>query len=160
MKKKNAKGPRYYFAYGANMNLRAMKHRCPKARLIGPATIEGFKLVFRGVADIEEDPKGKVLGALWILEPSDERNLDAFEGYPFHYIKRDVRVNVNGSGARVWAMAYIMRSQGLSRLGQYAPMEHYAKGILEGYQAMGHNTKPLIASIAASIRSADGRAKR
>jgi hypothetical protein len=32
-----------YFAYGSNMDRPAMKRRCPGARALGPATIDGHR---------------------------------------------------------------------------------------------------------------------
>ncbi len=32
-----------YFAYGSNMNRAAMRRRCPDARAVGPATLEGYR---------------------------------------------------------------------------------------------------------------------
>lgn len=46
-----------YGAYGSNMNLEQMSHRCPKAKVVGNGTLEDYKLTFRGgykgVANIE-----------------------------------------------------------------------------------------------------------
>ena len=39
---------RYYIAYGSNLNVEQMKHRCPDARVVGTATLEGWTLLFRG----------------------------------------------------------------------------------------------------------------
>ena len=38
---------RYYIAYGSNLNVRQMKMRCPKARVIGTAEIRNFELLFK-----------------------------------------------------------------------------------------------------------------
>ena len=37
-----------YFAYGSNMDRLAMKRRCPGARAVGPAVLEGYRF-FVGV---------------------------------------------------------------------------------------------------------------
>ena len=39
---------RYYLAYGSNLNVRQMMIRCPSARMIGTATIEDYRLMFKG----------------------------------------------------------------------------------------------------------------
>ena len=49
---------KYYIAYGSNLDVDQMLHRCPDALTIGRSTIDGYKLVFRGnsrsgVANIE-----------------------------------------------------------------------------------------------------------
>ena len=42
-----------YIAYGSNLSVRQMAHRCPDARIIGMAAIQDWKLVFRTHATIE-----------------------------------------------------------------------------------------------------------
>ena len=42
-----------YFAYGSNLNLTQMANRCPQAKQLGSAYLPNWRLVFRGVADIE-----------------------------------------------------------------------------------------------------------
>ena len=39
-----------YFAYGSNINLEQMAYRCPTAQVVGPVTLEGYELLFRGNA--------------------------------------------------------------------------------------------------------------
>lgn len=40
-------GNTLYFAYGSNINLNQMEHRCPDASVVGPVTLEGWELLFR-----------------------------------------------------------------------------------------------------------------
>lgn len=42
---------RYYLAYGSNLNLREMRKRCWRAKLIGSAVLNDYQLVYRGSAD-------------------------------------------------------------------------------------------------------------
>ena len=37
-----------YFAYGSNINLRQMAVRCPDAKVVAPAVLENYELLFRG----------------------------------------------------------------------------------------------------------------
>lgn len=63
---------RLYFAYGSNINLNQMARRCPGAEVIGPATLNGYRLAFRaqsGVATIIPAPTKQVKGLLWRLTP-------------------------------------------------------------------------------------------
>ena len=39
---------KYYLAYGSNLNLTQMFHRCPHARVIGHTSLSDMRLVFRG----------------------------------------------------------------------------------------------------------------
>ena len=75
---------RLYFAYGSNINLKQMKHRCPNAKVVGPVTLDGYRLTFRGsgVATILPCEGRKVEGLLWKLTLACERALDYYEGYP------------------------------------------------------------------------------
>ena len=114
--------------------------------------MKGHRLVFRGVADIVEDPEGTVLGALWILKPKDEKALDYFEGYPNHYVKKDVRVTLKKSGETITAMAYVMNAWAKSR---YGPHAGYLYSIAEGYRALGLDIEYL----ADAVKDAEHGAK-
>ena len=76
-----------YFAYGSNINLEQMEHRCPDAQLVGPVTLQNYELQFRGSGFATVSPKkGSVVhGLLWKLTPKSEQALDRYEGYPRHY---------------------------------------------------------------------------
>ena len=39
---------KYYLAYGSNLNIPQMQYRCPEARIVGTAVIEGYRLLFNG----------------------------------------------------------------------------------------------------------------
>ena len=56
-----------YFAYGSNINLEQMEHRCPDAQLVGPVTLQNYELQFRGSGFATVSPKkGSVVhGLLW-----------------------------------------------------------------------------------------------
>ena len=40
-----------YFAYGSNINLDQMAHRCPDATPVGPVMLENYELLFRGMTN-------------------------------------------------------------------------------------------------------------
>jgi len=69
-----------YFAYGANLLLRGMKRRCPKATPLIAATLAGYRLEFRIYATIVPEAGAAVLGALYELTPACWRSLDDYEG--------------------------------------------------------------------------------
>ena len=60
-----------YFAYGSNINLDQMAHRCPAAEVVGPVVLENYRLLFRGnrrgrgVATIVPHKGQMVHGLLW-----------------------------------------------------------------------------------------------
>ena len=59
-----------YLAYGSNLHRGQMKFRCPLAKPLGKVLVPDFRLVFRGVADIEEY-KGGASCPMGLWEISD-----------------------------------------------------------------------------------------
>ena len=76
-----------YGAYGSNLNQRQMETRCPDAVPMGNIALDGFKLVFRSVADITESDGSEVALGLWKISRKDLAALDHYEGYPMLYTK-------------------------------------------------------------------------
>jgi hypothetical protein len=132
-----------YGAYGSNMNLDQMSHRCPKAMVIGNATLEDYKLTFRGkykgFANVEPCKGRSVPIVLWEITDDCETALDMYEGFPNHYIKDQVEVIVHGK--RIKTMVYIMVSEYADMVA--APTEYYYDVIVKGYFDNGINLKPL-----------------
>lgn len=124
-----------YFAYGSNINLDQMAYRCPDAQVVGPVTLEGWELLFRGsgVATIGPKEGGTVYGLLWQLTPDCERSLDRYEGYPHLYGKEPVTVR-DAQGQEFTVMAYIMTERYRTPA---VPPTHYYQGIQEGYRQNG-----------------------
>lgn len=125
-----------YFAYGSNINLEQMAHRCPDAQIVGPVTLENYELRFRGSGFATVTPKnGSVVhGLLWKLTPESERALDRYEGYPRHYTKEQVSVRT-ADGAAVSVMAYIM-AEPMCRQ-PALPSPYYYRAIQQGFEANG-----------------------
>ena len=94
-----------YFAYGANLNKRAMAMRCPSAQALGVAVLKGYRLCFRRWADIAPDKNDHVHGALWDVSDAGLRALDKYEGDDYAQIK----ISVEHNGETVEAIAYAMR---------------------------------------------------
>lgn len=77
---------RLYFAYGSNLNKGQMQYRCPRAEPLGAAYLVGWRLVFRGVADIEEGDEMDLLPVgIWSITEECEQSLDVYEGRPHLY---------------------------------------------------------------------------
>lgn len=120
---------RLYFAYGANLNIENMAMRCPQAKRIANLNLPDYRLVFRGVADIEKHLNGSVEGVLWDITQDCEDALDCFEGYPYLYRKESFVVRMpNGDIEDV--MYYKMNRNGYSM-----PHTSYLNTILEGYHS-------------------------
>lgn len=82
------RGTALYFAYGSNTNPDIMRHRCPSAEVVGRTMLHGFRLRFRGAADIIKAKGSKFIhGVLWRISKADERTLDFYEGVPTVYRK-------------------------------------------------------------------------
>lgn len=64
-----------YIAYGSNINLEQMAHRCPSSRVVGTAMIPDYELQFRNVATIVPRPGAQVPVLLWEIPPRDEKIL-------------------------------------------------------------------------------------
>ncbi|KAF5692756.1 hypothetical protein FDENT_2631 [Fusarium denticulatum] len=72
-----------YFAYGSNLHLAQMAHRCPGSVFKGKATLESYRWQIneRGVANVvESGSEHSVEGLLYMIGPKDERTLDRSEG--------------------------------------------------------------------------------
>lgn len=137
---------RLYVAYGSNLNIRQMKYRCPTAKLYGTGTIEDYELQFKGYpnsafATIAPKEGASVPVAVWEIQPEDEKSLDRYEGYPSHYFKQNVPVQLDGE--EVTAMVYIMNLK--MQFGQPSP--GYYQTVYEGYNDCELDTDVLDAAV-------------
>ena len=124
-----------YFAYGSNLNLEQMAKRCPNARQLGALYLPNWKLVFRGVADIEpsRDIDDLLPCGVWHITTACERVLDIYEG-----VKRGLYRKEYICGM----MTYRMNSQDI-----FPPSRSYFNAILQGYRDFGLNTDHLVKSL-------------
>lgn len=125
-----------YFAYGSNINLEQMEHRCPDALLVGPVTLENYELQFRGhgFATVAPRESSVVHGLLWKLTPSCEQSLDRYEGYPRHYTKETMTVK-DAAGTELPVMVYIMAEPYCRQ--PALPSPYYYRAIQQGFEATG-----------------------
>lgn len=134
---------RLYIAYGSNLNLEQMKHRCLTAEVVGKSDLVGWRLRFRGgahsaVATIEQDKDFSVPVLVWRIQPGDELALDHYEGFPFLYRKEMLRLTVDGKQVR--AMVYVMNEAGHP---YGTPSVGYYDTIFQGYQSAAFDTEIL-----------------
>ena len=132
-----------YLAYGSNMSLEQMYHRCPDAEPVGKGIIKGWRLMFKGsqsgnYATIEKEVGCTVPVVAWAISELDEERLDRYEGWPSFYVKETVEFEFIGyrPGRRVKGegMVYIMPSEN-STLG--LPSQRYFDVLVEGYHRFG-----------------------
>ena len=130
-----------YFAYGMNTNTAQMAIRCPEAQPLGRAVLYGHEFRFARHADIIENPEYNTQGVLWEITPECELSLDALEGYPTYYLKKQVNVFYNGRP--VECMTYYMAGEYLDDL----PSDGYLEMLYEGYSEYNVNTNQIAESI-------------
>lgn len=132
-----------YIAYGSNMNLEQMKRRCPLAKAIGKTVLKNYKLVFKGVADIERSEDAEVPVVVWEITKECEKALDIYEGYPRLYRKEYVQIEIDGKIEL--AMVYVMNYTKGAK-----PSEYYYNVIKQGYKDFGIKTETLEIALAES----------
>jgi hypothetical protein len=99
-----------YFAYGSNLSCAAMAGRCPGARAVGPARLDGYRFFvgIDGWGSVAASPGDAVHGVLWRLTPRDVAALHAYE--LLHKGLYDVRTLPVRSGTALKpAMLYRLR---------------------------------------------------
>ncbi len=105
-----------YFAYGSNMNRAAMRRRCPAARAVGPARLDGYAFFvgIDGWGSVKPQAGSVVHGVLWRLTPRDIAALHAYEF--LHAGLYEVRtLPVRSGGKLVAAMTYLLRRRATGR---------------------------------------------
>lgn len=147
----------WYFAYGSNLNQRAVSewcrhygHRPPNLKTARAAVLDNYRLSFPifseywggGIADIEYDPGKYVSGALFNLTDAEMKVLDLKVGRHTDttgreigiYKRLDVKVTPLGKGDPVKAVTY----QGVS-VEKYhiPPTQHYMELVIQGAYSMG-----------------------
>lgn len=148
-----------YIAYGSNLNKEQMAHRCPTARFLGTGVIEDYELQFKGslhsaFATIAPKAGSQVPVGLWEIQSRDEKRLDLYEGYPKHYFKQDVDVQVNGM--KVCGMAYIMDL----KMDFGNPTQYYYDTVFQGYQDCGLDVNVLNRAVDESMDKAALRSQQ
>lgn len=122
-----------YGAYGSNMNIEQMSHRCPKAKIVGKGTLKDHKLTFRGkfkgVANIEPCEERDVPIVLWEITDECEQALNLYEGFPTLYGKKQVDVWVDDVSKKT--MVYIMTQEYTDM--PAPPTQYYFAVIARGY---------------------------
>ena len=135
---------RLYIAYGSNINLEQMAHRCPNSKIVSKEMLKGYELEFRGVATIVPNDKSEVPLLIWEIDGRDEHSLDRYEGFPNLYRKELFEIEVDGEKKE--CMAYLMNKGQIS-----PPTSYYYNVINQGYEANGMDTSYLRAALERSV---------
>lgn len=136
------KAERLYIAYGSNLNKGQMRYRCPDAKAKYKGLLSDYELFYAGsmsgnYATIRQKKGCKVPVAVWEISERDERNLDAYEGFPIFYFKRHIKFWADG--IQHTAMVYIMREDAIEGV----PSERYVETVRQGYRDFGFDEKYL-----------------
>jgi hypothetical protein len=121
-----------YLAYGSNLHRGQMKFRCPLAKPLGKVLVPDFRLVFRGVADIEEYKGASCPMGLWEISDACEKALDIYEGFPHLY--RKLYFDIDGKVA----LTYTMNTNRIA-----PPSRSYFDTIARGYEDFSLDQKFL-----------------
>lgn len=123
-----------YFAYGSNLSVAQMAHRCPDAVDPVPATLADHDWLIneRGVATVEPFAGSEVHGVLWRVSDSDLATLDRAEGVPERYRRDRLQVLTNDGPVDAWV--YVDH-----RVEPGHPREGYLERIIDG---AGHHGLP------------------
>ena len=123
---------------------------------MGTAIIKDYELLFKGSktgAYLTIEPKvgAEVPVVVWAVEPSDELNLDRYEGYPTFYYKTELELPAryfSGKTAVRKAFVYIMHEERPLGL----PSGSYVRTCLDGYRNFGFDESVLLAALENSRR--------
>ena len=145
-----------YFAYGSNMDPERMRKRSISFSQRIRAVLKGYRLEFNkvasrnsqeGYANVVKFEKGIVEGVLYEIPDSDLSKLDRFEGYPDHYDRVMIKVELN-DGQKLEAIIYIAQpdriAEGLKPSRDYLDHLLAARDILsESYRTKLEAWQPL-----------------
>ena len=139
---------RYYIAYGSNLNIEQMRFRCPDARVIGTANLDGWELLFKGsktgsYLTVEPKTGSAVPVAVWEVSEADEQNLDRYEGFPAFYYKKEMNLTIKGIKTgrlrKRRVFVYIMHED--RPIGK--PSHYYLATCIDGYKSFGFDLNVL-----------------
>lgn len=151
-----------YFAFGSNMDGKQMHRRCPGARAIGRATLQGWSLAFRrgvssdGVATIVPEVGAVTRGRVWSVTESDLLSLDRHEGVRIGIYGR-AEVAVDLDGRELQATAYVLQNTDAPAA---APSSDYLSRIATGWASCGWPLSALADSAGLSLVFVYGTLKR
>ena len=136
-----------YAAYGSNLNKAQMQKRCPKSKPFGVIVLDEFRLVFKGVADMEKKKSYKTFLGIYKISQECEVALDGYEEFPNIYKKYYFNYVMNGKKHKF--MYYAM-----NKSFDYAiPSKKYFNVIKQGFNDWGFDTNNLIKAGIASLAS-------
>jgi hypothetical protein len=132
-----------YFAYGSNLNVAQMLHRCPKAEKLEIGVLDDWVLSFKGEkpnvgwCNISPLVGASVTGGLWRITADCLLSLDSYEEYPTLYDRSVTSVRTSTGVVNAWT--YWM----LSNYKDATPTELYLRRVKQGFRDFGIDTRLL-----------------
>lgn len=136
---------KYYLAYGSNLDTTSFYKRCPNAKLVTTATMQGYKLSFKRLNElsntyltIEKDESSEIPIAIYKISTEDEKALDYYESIHTNlYYKVETELLLHNQ--RVLTLTYIMNDSSIYGL----PSDDYYKLVRKGYMEHDFDIKYL-----------------
>ena len=120
-----------YFAYGTNMDVAAMRLRCPNSTPLSTATLARHRLAVtdEGYFTVVRDPRADVHGVLFDLALGDVPALDRYEEVGRGLYAKVMQPVLRAPGGSAQAMIYIGRTarDGAARADHLAIVERAAR---------------------------------
>lgn len=131
-----------FFAYGTNISQQEMNKHSANAVFIGYGELENFALKFRGfqghaIATLEKQKGSKTPIAIYDLTQADRFTLDNFEKFPYAYIRKKVKANLNGKIIKGYI--YVLKI----KLEPNLPNDEYIKALRLSYFEAGFDDRPI-----------------
>ncbi len=123
-----------YFAYGTNMDVAAMRRRCPRSSVLGAARLARHRLAVtdEGTFTIARDAMADVHGVLFDLALADVAALDRYEEVGRGAYVKMTQPVLRPDGAPQRALIYVGRTRGGGR-----PRADHLAIVLEAAEAFG-----------------------
>jgi len=118
-----------YFSYGHNTNIGEMLKRIPEAKLLGRASVYGYKFSLEHFSNIQPDKNSSIEGVLYSIPKNVVQKLDFLEDHRTHY--KHITLSVNYGGKIVKAYAYQMFTNYHDKK---LPTRKYINFIAQGYR--------------------------
>lgn len=118
-----------YFSYGHNTNVSEMHKRVPEARLLGRASVHGYKFSLEHFSDIRPERGSTIEGVLYSIPKQSIPKLDFEEDHRSHY--KHLFVPVKYGGKIYKAYAYQMYKNYHDK---HLPTKKYINFIAQGYR--------------------------
>lgn len=126
----------YYFAYGSNMSLEHMRRICGwHCQFLGRSSLPNFDVCVdeRGYLNLEEKQGGEVFGILYSIDQDGLDLLDAFEGYPNVFGRKEVQV-FDDEKIKYKAQIYIEEKKPGFNGGNQIRAEYFRRVIAAAYE--------------------------